>query len=352
MFMFKIIVILYCAFSFALPAVAQDKLRIAATPNPNIFPLLVAMADDPSLPVEIVPVADSKEIDTVFQQGRADGLLAMTYTIAKKVTSDKIPDLRLVYVGLWKGFSEVTYKKDEIKNFSDLRGKGLIVAGPTGGGKNGGPDFIFQAALKRSGMTTADVHVCYLPVMEAVKLLKEQLPLNSNSHCDASFSMPPSGISLVEPAATGLIMDSIMSSFSVSGMERGISYQPLFTGYTAWPNDQLPHGGLSILGSVLDNPEQAKLVSKVLAAYKKAAEKISTARGFRAIGVARVISAGVEQYFQAYKLELPAMVVMVSMVRGNMEFRSDAPVTIQDDLNRFLTEVVGASPPKSFYALQ
>jgi hypothetical protein len=103
---------------------------------------------------------------------------------------------------------------------------------------------------------------------------------------------------------------------------------------------------------VLDNPEQAKLVSKVLAAYKKAAEKISTARGFRAIGVARVISAGVEQYFQAYKLELPAMVVMVSMVRGNMEFRSDAPVTIQDDLNRFLTEVVGASPPKSFYALQ
>jgi hypothetical protein len=352
MFMLKMIVILCCTLSFILPAVAQDKLRIVATPNPNVFPLLVAMADDPSLPVEIVPVADSKAMDDVFKRGQADALLAMTYTIAEKVTSGKIPDLHLVYVGLWKGFSEVTYKKDEIKNFSDLRGKGLIVAGPTGGGKNGGPDFIFQAALRRSGMTAADVHVCYLPVMEAVKLLKEQAPLNSNSHCDPSFSMPASGISLVEPAATGLIMQSIMSSSSVSGMERGISFQPLFTGYTAWPDDQLPHGGLSILGSVLDNPEQAKLVSEVLVAYKQAAEKISTARGFHAMGVAKEISAGIEQHFQAYKLDLPAMVVMAAMVRGNLEFRSDVPVTIQDDLNRFLTEVIGTSPPKHFYALR
>jgi hypothetical protein len=350
--MLRTFVTLCCTLSFILPAAAQDKLRIVATPNPNVFPLLVAMADDPSLPVEIVPVADSKEMDDVFKRGQADGLLAMTYTIAEKVATDKIPDLRLVFVGLWKGFSEITYKKDEVKNFKDLRGKGLIVAGPTGGGKNGGPDFIFRAALKRSGMTTADVHVCYLPVMEAVKLLKEQVPLNSNSHCDPSFSMPASGISLVEPAATGLIMQSMMSDSNASGMERGVSIQSLFTGYTAWPNDQLPHGGLAILGSVLDNPEQAKLVGEVLAAYKKAAEEIGTARGFHAMHVAKVISAGIEQHFQAYKLDLPAMVVMAAMVRGNLEFRSDAPVTIQDDLNRFLTEVTGASPPKSFYALQ
>ncbi|MDR3390670.1 MAG: hypothetical protein P4L77_02960 [Sulfuriferula sp.] len=352
MFMLRTIIMLGCTLSFILPAVAQDKLRIAATPNPNIFPLLVAMADDPSLPVEIVPIADSKGMDAVFKQGQADALVAMTYAIAEKVTSGKIPDLRLVYVGLWKGFSEVTYKNDKITNFSELRGKGLIVAGPTGGGKDGGPDFIFQAALKRSGMTTADVHVCYLPVMEAVKLLKDHTPLNTNPHCDPSFSMPASGISLVEPAATGLIMQGMMSTSSVSGMERGISLQSLFTGYTAWPSDQLPHGGLSILGSVLDNPEQAQLVSEVLAAYKKAAEEIGTARGFHAMHIAKVISAGIEQHFHAYKLDLPAMVVMAAMVRGNLEFRSDAPVTIQDDLNRFLTEVIGTSPPKNFYALQ
>lgn len=350
--MLRIIITLFCTLFFLFPAVAQDKLRIAATPNPNIFPLLVALADDPSLPVEIVPVADSKGIDTVFKQNQADALLAMTYTMAEKVTSGKIPDLRLVFVGLWKGFSEITYKQDKITSFTDLRGKGLIVAGPTGGGKNGGPDLIFQAALKRSGMTIADVHVCYLPVMDAVKLLKEQAPLNSNPHCDPSFSMPASGISLVEPAATGLIMQGMMSISSGSGMERGISFQPLFTGYTAWPNDQLPHGGLSVLGSVLDNPEQAKLVSEVLNAYKRAAEKMSTARGFRAMGVAKTISAGMAQYFHAYHLDLPAVVVMAADVRGNLKFRADAPVIIQDDLDRFLTEVIGTSPPKNFYDLQ
>ena len=334
---------------FCAHAIAQDKLRIAATPNPNIFPLLVALAEDPALPVEIVPVANGADIDAAFSGGNADALLAMTYTIAGKVTTKKIPDLRLVFVGLWKGFSEVTYQQDHIKNFRDLQGKGLIVSGPAGGGKDSGPDLIFQAALKRSGIKASDVHVCYLPVMEAVKLLNSHSPLNSSPQCDPALSMPASGISLVEPATTGMIMQGMMH---MQGMERGISFQPLFTGYTAWPEDQLPHGGFAVLGNVLDDPEKKHIFDLVLAAYKKSATEISQASAFRAMRVAREISSGIKQYFQPYKLELPAPVIRIAMMKGNLLFRADAPVSIQDDLSRFLTEVVGTAPPNNFYALQ
>lgn len=333
-------------------AIAQDKLRIAATPNPNIFPLLVALDADPTLPVEIIPVANGADIDLLFTNGKADGLLAMTYTIAQKVTSGKISDLKLLYVGLWKGFSEVTYQQDHVKNFNELRGKGLIVAGPTGGGKNGGPDLIFQAALKRSGMALSDVNVCYLPVMEATKLLKSRAPLNSNAQCDASMTMPASGISLVEPATTGMVMQGMLSLSGKQGMERAISFQSLFNGYSAWPQDQLPHGGFAILGSVLNNSEKAQMVDKVLAAYKKSSEEISSANTFRMIHIAGVISNGIKQYFQAYNLDLPAMVVMAALVKGKLLFRADAPASIQGDLNHFLTEVVGTEPPNSFYTLR
>lgn len=339
----------FCLALFCTHAVAQDKLRIAATPNPNIFPLLVALAEDPALPVEIVPVANGADIDAAFSDGKADALLAMTYTIADKVTAKKVPDLRLVFVGLWKGFSEVTYEQDHVKSFGDLQGKGLIVSGPAGGGKNGGPDLIFQAALKRSGMKMSDVHVCYLPVMEAVKQLNSHKPLNSNPQCDPALTMPASGISLVEPATTGIVMQGMMH---MQGMERGFSFQPLFTGYTAWPEDQLPHGGFAVLGRVLDDPEKKLVFDQVLAAYKKSATEINQARAFRAMRIAREISSGIKQYFQPYKLELPAPVVRIAMMQGNLLFRADAPDTIQDDLNRFLTEVVGTAPPKNFYALQ
>jgi hypothetical protein len=336
-----------CLVMFCNMALAEEKLRIAATPNPNIFPLLVALAENPSLPVEIVPLANGADIDAAFSDGKADALLAMTYTIADKVTSEKVPDLRLVFVGLWKGFSEVTYSKDHIKQFGDLRGKGLIVSGPAGGGKNGGPDLIFQAALKRSGLNPSDVHLCYLPVMEAVKLIDSHAPLNSNPQCDPSLAMPASGISLVEPATTGLVMQGMMQ-----GLERGISFQPLFTGYTAWPEDQLPHGGLAVLQSVLNDPGKKQAYDQVLAAYKKSAAEISSARAFKAMRIAHEIRSGIGRYFKPYKLELPAPVVRIAMMRGNLLFRSDAPPSIQGDLNRFLTEVVGKAPPGNFYALQ
>lgn len=348
----KLFPVLLLSCCFSLPVFSQERLRVAATPNPNLFPLLVALKDDPTLPVEIVPVGNGSEIDKAFAGGKADALLSMTYTAAEKVISGEIPDLRLVYVGLWKGFSEVTYRKDHIQSFRDLRGKGLIVAGPTGGGKNGGPDLIFQAALKRSGMTVVDFKVCYMSVMDAAKLLKKRAMLNTNPHCDLSFDFPAAGISLVEPASAGMIMQSLMPFSTAKSMERSIDFQDLFTDYTAWPTDQLPHGGLSVTGAVLDDPARERVVATVLSAYKKSVDKINNANRFQARNISKTISEGIARYYKKYKLDLPAPVIRVSIVRKKLIFRAHAAASIQPDLNRFLTEVVGAAPPPHFYALK
>jgi len=141
-------------------------LRIVATPNPNVFALLLAMARQPALPVSLIPIGDGGQIDSTFAAGQGDALLAMTYTMAKKVISGKVPDLQLLRVNLWRGFSELAPSAAGVTSFSQLVGKGLLVSGPTSGGKGGGPDLIFQAALKRAGYGVADFKVCYLPVIQ------------------------------------------------------------------------------------------------------------------------------------------------------------------------------------------
>lgn len=58
---------------------AAAPLRVVATPNPNVFPLLLALARQPALPAVLVPIADGAQIDSTFSAGQGDTLLAMTY---------------------------------------------------------------------------------------------------------------------------------------------------------------------------------------------------------------------------------------------------------------------------------
>jgi hypothetical protein len=157
-----------------------------------------------------VPVADAAQIDSRFAAGQGDALLAMTYTMAKKVSTGAIADLQLVRVNLWRGFSELAPSSAAITDFSQLRGKGLLVSGPASGGKGGGPDLIFQAALRRAGLGVADFKVCYLPVMQAAPMLAEQQKMNGNPAYDPTFDFRPTAISLVEPAATGMVLQTLM----------------------------------------------------------------------------------------------------------------------------------------------
>lgn len=47
-----------------------------------------------------------------------------------------------------------------VTSFQRLAGKGLLVAGPTSGGQGGGPDLLFQAALRHADYTIEDFKLC------------------------------------------------------------------------------------------------------------------------------------------------------------------------------------------------
>jgi hypothetical protein len=334
--------------------ITSQPIRVVATPNPNVFPLLLAMARQPTMPAVLVPIADGAQIDSTFAAGQGDALLAMTYTMAKKVTTGKVADLQLLRVNLWRGFSELTLSSASITNFSQLLGKGLLVSGPTSGGKGGGPDLIFQAALRRAGYSVADFKVCYLPVMQAAPMIAEQQKMNTNQACDPSFDFAPAAISLVEPAATGLVMQTLMpTSANAVPLARSIDFQALFTGYGAWPASQLPHGGLAALGTVLADATRQATMRSVLSAYDAAVAEIAAATPAQRIQIAQIVSAGITKYYGNLGLDLPAPVIAAALASGELVIRSDLTLTtIQADLDRFLTEVVGSSPPAKFYRAQ
>ena len=331
---------------------ATAPLRIVSTPNPSVFPLLLAMAQNPSLPVSLVPVATGSDIVASFSAGKGDGLLSMTYTAAQDVANGSIPNLQLVSVNYWSGFWMLAPKSANITDFSQLTGKGVLVSGPTSGGKGGGPDLIFQAAAKRAGYSAANFNVCYLPVMEAAQMILQQQPMSSNPACNASFTQPPAAISLVEPSATGLVMDSVMSGGASGPIAKAINYQNLFTGYTAWPTNQLPHGGVSFLDTVLNDPARQQNVKTLLTAYRAAADAIMAAKGNpQAMSqIANTLSAGIATYYGPYNLAIPASVISAALMSGDFVYRTDLTLpAIQTDLAAFLSELVGAAPPASFY---
>lgn len=86
----------------------------------------------------------------------------MSYAAAQDVVTGKIPQLQLVNVDFWL----VAPKPAKITQFSQLVNQGVLISGPTAGGKGGAPDPIFQATAKRAGLTLDDFHLCYLPVMQ------------------------------------------------------------------------------------------------------------------------------------------------------------------------------------------
>lgn len=331
---------------------ATAALRIAATPNPNVFPLLIAMSQVSNLPVTLVPVATAGDAMTALNNGSADALLSMTYTAAQAVTSGKVPSLELVSVNFWDGFSMLAPASAKIGSFSDLVGKGVLVSGPTSGGKGSGPDLIFQAAAKRAGLTASSFNLCYLPVMQATPMLLNQQSMNSNSACDTTFSQAPTAISLVEPAATGLVMDSMASTYSSGKIAKAINYQILFTGYATWPQSQLPHGGLSIMASVINDSTRQAQIQTVLNAYRAAADSIMAAKGNLATmsALSTTISNGITTYYGQYGLSLPAQAISGSLTSGDLVFRTDLPISnIQSDLTNFLTEIIGTTPPATFF---
>ncbi|HQT25472.1 MAG TPA: hypothetical protein PLK99_02590, partial [Burkholderiales bacterium] len=82
-----IALLLWCGDAISTP------LRVVSTPNPNVFPLLLAMSENPGLPVTLVPVATGNDIVNAFSSGLGDALLSMTYAAAQDVVTGKVPRL-------------------------------------------------------------------------------------------------------------------------------------------------------------------------------------------------------------------------------------------------------------------
>ena len=334
----------------AAPSAAT--LNVVSTPNPNVFPLLLALAANPALPVKLLAVASSGDAAGDLAAGSADALLSMTYTAAQDVSNASVPDLELVSVNFWSGFWMVAPASAHITQFSQLAGAGVLVSGPTSGGKGGGPDLIFQAAARRAGLSASSFQLCYLPVMQAAPMILQQQAMNSNSACNSGDTSAPLAISLVEPAATGLVIDSTSSAPASGTLTKAIDFQSLFSGYSAWPSSQLPHGGMSVRAPALADATKAASVQTVLAAYRSAVDSIMAAKGNPAasLQIANTLSAGITTYYGQFGLSLPAAAIAAALNNGGMVFRTDLAIgAIQPDLTSFLTEVVGTTPPASFF---
>ncbi len=337
-------------------AATSTPLRIVSTPNPNVFPLLVAMAETPDLPITLLPVSNASAIDTAFTADNAEGLLSMTYVAAKEVTQGTVPDLQLYAATFWRGFSELTLTSESAASFQDLAGKNLLVSGPLGSGENSGPDILFQAALRRSGISTSSYtdtgnmrnfgifDVFYVPMMQAVGDIINQTPLNNGAS-----SQPPSAAFLAEPAATGLILKSLTAGIP---LKRAIDIQTLFTGYPRFPYGQLPLGGISVRAAVANDPSRAATVQRFVTAYLAASAELANAQR-NPIEIAKlsgIISAGITQYYGSMGVSVPRMVVAAALVNGQLIYRSDLTLTqIQPDLNGWIHELLGTAPPASFY---
>lgn len=323
---------------------------VVATPNPTVFPLLLALERQPQLPVKLLAVADGADLDRAFAEQGADAILAMTPTIAAKVAGGAVPPLRLTDIGLWRGFTAMVMGDVPARTLADLKGRGFILSGPTTGGRDGGPDLLFRAAMARSGLKPDDLKICHLPVKVGVDWLLGRKPLGDHANCEPDKDVPAAGILLVEPAVSGLAMMSRMP-FKPK-VDARIDLEPIFTGFKAWPADQLPHGGLAVRISTLDDKARADAVRQLRTAYAAAIDEINAARGasFARLRLARTIASSFDRYFGRMGLELPQFALATALGDQRLVFRHDLSVdAVSGDLARLLDEVVPRKMPPSFY---
>src|SRR3546814_688250 len=58
--------------SLSAPLEKTDSLKLVSAANPHVFPLMLAVALEPDLPLSFTPIKESAEIDAMFRNGEAD----------------------------------------------------------------------------------------------------------------------------------------------------------------------------------------------------------------------------------------------------------------------------------------
>lgn len=322
----------------------EGALGIASAANPHVFPLLLAMSLEPSLPVRLIPIRESVDAEPLFLGGEADAMLAMTYVGAKKRASGAIPDLRLHSVTTWRGFFEVV--SEGVHDFRDLRGQTVIVSGPMGSGRGGGGDVIFQAAARRQRVDPGrDLLVEYMPAKQGMARV---------------MAGRASGITIPSPGSTGMILRSRMGGMPGSANATGaaparpprlgsIDFQRVFSGFPAFPHGQLPLGGLHASERVMNSASGRARLDHVAQAYARAADAFMRYPERHT----PAIVAGYARHFGALGAEAPPpMLLSRAVAAGDLIYRSDIALdAIRGDLAAWLGELLGEAPDPAFLRL-
>ena len=331
----------------ARAAPPADAIGIVAAPNPHTFPLLLAMSLNAALPVRLLPIPESRDADALFASGEADAMLAMTYIGAKKRMTGAIPDLRLYAISTWRGFFQVA--AEGVTNFGDLRGQTVIVSGPVGSGQGGGGDVIFQAAARRQGVDPAtDLLVQYMPVAQGVERV---------------WAGEAAAITLPSPGSTGLVMRARMAQNPIAGaimrargaqsggpgvrLSAAIDFQRVFSGFAAFPEGQLPLGGLHVCERALAQADKRAKLDEIARAYADAAARLMSQPSRHA----GAISSAFQTHFAATGAgNPPAMVISRAVELGDLIYRSDVQLdTVRGDLSAWLRELLGRDIDAAFF---
>ncbi len=337
-----------CARVAPAQAAPADAIGVASAPNPHVFPLLLAIARDPQLPVRLIPIAESRDADALLETGEASAMLAMSYIAAKKRMTGAVPDLALHSLHFWRGFFQVA--GESVRSFADLRGQRVIVSGPVGNGRGGGGDIIFQAAVRRAGLDPAsDLRVEYMPVSEG------------GAEVAAGTA---AAITIPSPGSTGLVARAemarrpLMAAMArMRGVEVGpsvplaahIDMQRVFTGFGAFPDGQLPLGGFAVTQRAYANAEIRAKVERVVNAYRDAASLLMSDPDAH---VEQVSSLFAHYYAALGAGGPPGMLLSRSIESGDLVYRGDIEVgLVRSDLGTWLAELNGQAPDEGFFAL-
>lgn len=317
--------------SLSAPLEKTDSLKLVSAANPHVFPLMLAVALEPDLPLSFTPIKESAEIDAMFRNGEADAFLGMTYIGAKKQQALADLGLRLVSINTWRGFFKVV--PQEIRGFAELRGRKVIVSGPMGSGRNGGGDIIFQAAARRANLEPGrDLEVEYMPAKAGIAQVA---------------AGQAAGITIPSPGSTGMVMRSAMGAaggrnFALSA----IDMQTMFTGFRSFARGQLPIGGLHTSEQVLQTPSRRTALLRVRGAYERACDALMREPE-------RLAPMAIEQYgahFAVIGASTPPPMLLVHAIRaGDLVYRTGvAAASIRADVSAFLDELLGSPVEPAF----
>jgi hypothetical protein len=127
-----------------------------------------------------------------------------------------------------------------------------------------------------------------------------------------------------------------------------IDIQRVFTGFAAFPEGQLPLGGMAVTERALADVNLRAKLERVRSAYAEASVLLTHNSGAHAEDVAAL--------FQHYYAPLgaggpPAMLLARSIEAGDLVYRGDlAPVDVSQDLIAWIAELNGQAPDAGFIA--